>query len=109
MKGVGGVAIYIMNDMKYKLRDDLAINIDGELESLLVEINTRPNNLIISEVYRIFGFSDITFVDRYKTILSQINDTNMDCIIATDQNVEFLKWTLTRIQLNYSGKLGYRL
>ena len=80
-----------MNDMKYKLRDDLAINIDGEFESLFVEINTRPKNLIIGEVYRIPGTSEITSVDRYKTIISQVNDTNMDCIIATDQNFDFLK------------------
>ena len=79
--------------MKYKLRDDLAINIDGEFESLFVEINTPPKtkNLIIGEVYRIPGTREITSVDRYNTIISQVNDTNMDCIIATDQNFDFLK------------------
>jgi hypothetical protein len=33
----GGVAIYIRNDIPYKRRSDLEINIDGEFESIFVE------------------------------------------------------------------------
>ena len=49
----GGVAIYILKGLNFKEKPDLCINIEGQFESLTVEIEDRQGkgSLIISEIY----------------------------------------------------------
>jgi hypothetical protein len=51
----GGVAIYIADKYTFVERQDLCINVEGEYESIAVEINAQNGgkNLILSEIYRI--------------------------------------------------------
>ena len=55
----------------------------ANLNRYLLKLILGHKILIIGEVYRLPGTSEITSVDRYKTIISQVNDTN--------QNFDFLK------------------
>jgi len=88
----GGVGIYIKNNINFARRDDLAINIDGQFESIFIEIqNKTSNNIIIGEIYRIPGTNETDSINRYDTILSKISNTNNDIIIGTDQNFDYLK------------------
>ena len=73
----GGVAIYIRNNHTFKTRDDLSIFIEGEYETIFVEINSKPNNLIIGEIYRVPNTPEKLSVERYDATLSTlINNKN---------------------------------
>ncbi len=47
----GGVAMYIRDDLNYMNRDDISINIDGEFESIFVEVNSNNASCIFGEIY----------------------------------------------------------
>ena len=88
----GGVAIYIRNNHTFKTRDDLSIFIEGEYETIFVEINSKPNNLIIGEIYRVPNTPEKLSVERYDATLSTlINNKNCDIILGSDINFDFLK------------------
>ena len=49
----GGPLLYITNGINYKLRPDLNINKDKELESIFVEILTKNSkNILVGCIYR---------------------------------------------------------
>ena len=52
-KSRGGVALYIRNDMKYKRRTDIELNVEGEFESIFAEITGNPKSTIIGQIYRV--------------------------------------------------------
>jgi hypothetical protein len=87
----GGVAIYIKNGIKYNRRDGIGINIEGEFESIFVEVISRPTNLIVGEVYRVPNTSETKSVEYYKSIINKINNLKTHCILGTDQNFDLLK------------------
>ena len=45
----GGVAIYLLEEFNYKERFDLSINVEGEFESIVLEIQSKYNkpNIIV--------------------------------------------------------------
>ena len=49
----GGVAIYLRNNVTFKRRDDLEINIDGVFESIFIETTLNNTKTIVGEIYRI--------------------------------------------------------
>jgi len=87
----GGVAIYISESFNFITRDDLSLNIDGEFESVIVEIKSSGTNLLVGEIYRVPNTSEAVSINRYETITENINQTNFNAIIGTDQNIDFLK------------------
>ena len=87
----GGVAIYIKNNISYKRRLDMEINVDGEFESIFVETNSNNNKLIIGEIYRIPNTNETESLSRYETILHKLNNQKYKTIIGTDQNFDYLK------------------
>ena len=49
----GGALLYIKNGINYKLRPDLNINKDKELESIFIEIITKNSkNILVGCIYR---------------------------------------------------------
>ncbi len=40
----GGVAIYILNELNYKVRNDLCLNVEGEFESIAVEVESKRHD-----------------------------------------------------------------
>jgi hypothetical protein len=98
----GGVAIYIKNGIKYNRRDGIGINIEGEFESIFVEVISRPTNLIVGEVYRVPNTSETKSVEYYKSIINKINNLKTHCILGTDQNVDLLKLETHKTPLTFS-------
>ena len=47
----GGALLYIKNGINYKLRPDLNINKDKELESIFIEVITKNSKNIVGCIY----------------------------------------------------------
>ena len=89
----GGVAMYIADKYTFVERQDLCINVEGEYESIAVELNSQNGgrNLIISEIYRIPNTSERESLARYDKMVCNICSTNSDVILGTDQNMDYMK------------------
>ena len=83
----GGVAMYIRDTLNYKLRNDISIFIEGEFECIFVEISDKEST-VIGEIYRIPNSSPQLSLERYESILSNINNRFKRVIIGTDQNFD---------------------
>ena len=82
----GGVALCIRNDLKFKNRPDIEINIEGEFKSIFVEIIRNSTNTIVGQIYRVPNTNEIQSIDRYRTIIDKLTNLKIDCILATNQN-----------------------
>ena len=70
----------------------MSINIEGEFESIIIEIkNKASKNIIIGEIYRVPNTSVRESIVRYEKIMTDIANTKNDIIIATDQNFDYMK------------------
>lgn len=87
----GGVCIFLHKSLKYKLRNDISIFDEGLFESISVEIEAKPKNIILSEVYRVPNTNVSEFMSRYESIVKAANLEKKDVIIGTDQNLDYLK------------------
>jgi len=91
-KKKGGVGMYILNKHKFKTRDDLSTFIEGEYESIFIELFSNPQHAIIGEIYRIPNTSSQLSINRYEDSITRIlNSKSHDLIIGTDQNFDYLK------------------
>ena len=86
----GGVAIYLKNNITYKRRNDLEINIDGEFESIFLETNSNKTKTIVGEIYRIPNTNELDSIRHFETILNKLANINCNIIIGTDQNFDYL-------------------
>jgi hypothetical protein len=84
----GGVCIYVLNDIQFKIRDDLSVFLEGEFETMFIETAQKPT--IVGEIYRIPNTSVKASIDHYDSIMSKLTGSK-PVIIGTDQNVDFLK------------------
>lgn len=88
----GGVAIYINRRYKYKVRHDLSLFIEGEFESIFIELLSKPRNVIVGEIYRVPGTPAQEAVARYELILTNLMAVkSSDIIIGTDQNFDYIR------------------
>ena len=71
----GGIAIYIREETSHTVRDDLAVHIESELESLCRVPNTNEQ----------------LSIELYETLISKVNCLKIDTLLATDQNFDLLK------------------
>ena len=87
----GGVALFIQNDLVYKVRNDLAIN-NSDIESCFIElINTGKPNIIIGTVYKPPCVLTNNFTECLNTILSLTSSENKHCYIMGDYNINLLE------------------
>jgi hypothetical protein len=88
----GGVAIYINNRYQFKIKDEISTFVEGEYESIFIEVLSNPHNLIIGEIYRIPNTPAQLSLNRYEDSLNKILvNKSHDIIIGTDQNFDYLK------------------
>lgn len=87
----GGVGIYISEDYQYKLRGDLSIFDQGQLESIFCEVTVGRKKYIIGEIYHPPRFNDLDFLTKLEPLLDKIFRLKKNTIIGTDQNIDFLK------------------
>ena len=87
----GGVAIFVKKGIKAIERKDLNIFHEGIFESCFIQLDIRNNKTIIGEVYRVPNTNEKAFMDKYTTILQNINGEKKELIIGLDQNIDYLK------------------
>lgn len=91
-KTKGGVGIYVNNKHQFKIRNDLSTFIEGEYETIFIEINSKTHKAIIGEIYRIPNTPTELSLYRYEdTITKLLKNKTHDIIIGTDQNFDYLK------------------
>ena len=91
-KAKGGVAIYIKNNHKFIVRNDLSTFIEGEFECIFVEVKAIPYNAIIGEIYRVPNTPEQLSIVRYDETLGKVlSNKSHDIIIAGDQNFDYMK------------------
>jgi len=108
----GGVALYIDQTFPYKLLSDMFCHVEGEFESIFVEVTDREHKLVIGEIYRVPNTNESISISRYEQTLGKINDLkNIDyVIIGTDQNFDYIKLdkhTNTNNLLNHFMTSGF--
>ena len=91
----GGTGFYIKQGLDYKMRDELSINIPGQLEASFVEIILPDKkNLIVGCFYR-HPSSPISVRDftseQLEPILSKISKEKKEIALMGDFNVDLLK------------------
>ena len=87
----GGVAIYIRNDIQYKLREDLSTFYEGEFESVFIEIIGTKSPIILGEIYRTPSSDVRLSLERYMSLLNKFTDCKIPVMIGTDQNFDYMK------------------
>lgn len=89
-KKCGGVGMYIKDYITFRQRDDLAKHEEGIFESIFIEITNIGKQYIIGEIYRPPNTNEQIALDNYEMTLNKINQTNLESIIGTDQNFDYL-------------------
>jgi len=90
-KACGGVAMYIKNELNFKIRNDLSPHVEGTFESILIETINENKRYIIGEIYRPPNTNEQLSINYYEETLNNIQNTNMEAVIGTDQNFCYLK------------------
>ena len=69
-------------------RPDLCVNIEGEFESIAIEVRDiyDTQNAIIADIYRVPNTNERISIARYDESVTQSCQTKIDIIIGTDQN-----------------------
>ena len=89
----GGVAMYIAHSFTYKERFDLCIHIEGEFESIAVEITDKlqKQNTVVAEVYRIPNTNESLSIQRYEEMVANICGNTNQVILGSDMNFDYTK------------------
>ena len=102
-KARGGVGIYIKDKYNFKVREDLSIFIEGEFESIFVEVELGAEKALIGEIYRIPNSNISNSMVQYEYLIDEIANYKNPVIIGTDQNLDLLHidhHTVTQQYLN---------
>ena len=86
----GGVAMYIHEKHDFIVRKDLSTFIEGQFESIFVEIKL-PKPAIVGEIYRVPNSNATLSIKRYDDIIQKLNNYRFPVLIGTDQNFDLLK------------------
>ena len=86
----GGVSVYINNSIKYDIRENLFIDVDG-VDSISVEIPKEEfktqTNIIVTSVYRPPNTNPKHFVSKVSNFLHQLHHENKHAFILGDYNI----------------------
>jgi len=72
----GGVALYIANDLNFKVRHDLNLTPSEDYESIFIEIESHPKNTIVGVIYRPPDKCAYPFITNHHQISQQGKPTN---------------------------------
>ena len=92
-KSGGGVSIFINDDIKYSLRDDISC-MDDHIESIYLEIDRNSvksdHNIIIGCVYRPPKASIVDFNESLKSVIDCLSAEKKHIYLAGDFNINLL-------------------
>ena len=109
----GGVGLYINNDLDYKIRNDLKLNVYC-CEDLWVDISLKGNNnqskknkesLVIGVIYRHPNRSYSSFSKILCQKIEKLNKDKKNFMIVGDFNINLLKYKLVRNVTDYVNKI----
>ena len=91
-KANGGVAKLICDTLKYRRRLDLDIFEEGIFESCFVKIEGKfKRNILVGSIYRVPNTNEKHFINTYRELALKLKSEDKEIIIATDQNMDYLK------------------
>ncbi len=110
----GGVAIYVKNNIQFKIRKDLSENKAGVFESIFIELlggHKSKASTVLGEVYRPPASNPKHFCEIYEELLSKIANYRSNVIIGADQNLDLLRAkehldTSNFIDINFSSGIA---
>ena len=90
---IGGVGMYIKNDLSCKPRTDLLLTstTDNKIENLWFEIVKNKVKYLIGGIYRHPNQNIKEFSELLESKLKVISNRNIPCFIAGDINIDFIK------------------
>jgi len=86
----GGIGIFIKNNLKFKVRNDLNFT-SNEYESLFLEISNFNKNWIIGGVYRHPNTNWKSYQNDFFNVCSTVKKENKSFFLAGDINLDLLK------------------
>ena len=104
----GGICIFSMDDLKFKLRNDLVFEDDlDDTENLFIEIiNEKSKNIIIGTIYRPPNNRFNKFENNLKTILTKLDKCNKPCYIMGDFNIDLLKYNYCNFSTEFFNQFS---
>ena len=88
----GGILIYLKNDIKFKIIEDLSVS-DGDNECVTVEIeNKNSKNLLITCYYRPPSGAVKGLNSYLENIFKKANTKNKLCFAVSDFNLNYLDY-----------------
>jgi len=88
----GGIAMYVLKELSYAVRDDLSVNVNQEFESLFIELNNKGKKAIVGEIYRVPNTNIKKSIERFEEIVTKLKHYKGNVIVGTDQNFDLLKY-----------------
>ena len=88
----GGILIYLKNDIKFKIIEDLSVS-DGDNECVTVEIeNKNSKNLLVTCCYRPPSGANKGLNSYLENIFKKANTKNKLCFAVSDFNLNYLDY-----------------
>jgi exonuclease III len=106
LSNAGGVGMYISENYKYTIRDDLSKS-SKEFETLWLEIhNDSQQNFLCSVIYRHPNGNADTFISYIDSSIDKIHREGKYCVILGDFNLDLLKFETHAVTDNFMNILG---
>ncbi len=87
----GGLAIYIKDKYSFSRKDELSEYVEGEFESLVVEVKTPKEVVLLSEVYRVPNTSEKMSLEHFSNLINKIKYAKyQNIIMSEEQNFDFM-------------------
>ena len=88
----GGVGFLVHNKLYYKVRDDININCESDLEYVFIELKARKRNLIKGSLYRPPHTREKDFLRDYKELVQTLKqEKDKEIVLGMDHNMDLLK------------------
>ena len=103
----GGALLFISNELKYKLRNNLQIHKDKKLESIFIEaISKSLNNVVSGCIYKHPNLAVTEFNEGYlQPRLDKLSLENKDLILMGDFNVYLLHCEMHNQRRDFLDKM----
>ena len=106
----GGVGILMSQNLEYRQRQDLSLNIPN-FESITVEMKTHQQSILFCTIYRPPNSSDRDFLKNYSRLIKKFTPRQLArLIIGLDHNLDLIKHSKHKvtnefIELNLENQL----
>lgn len=105
---VGGVGIFLKNDILCTVRNDLKLPISAvkdEFEDLWIEIEKGKTKYILAGIYRHPNTDINNFINKFEKNLNYLSKMKCSCIVAGDFNIDLSKYQIDKNTDDYLNNL----